>query len=65
MGNFEANGNSNSEVGHHMKKHHSRLSTILISLIFIAAAIAWLIHVPAGILITIIGGIVFGLTYKS
>ncbi len=63
MGNFEANGNS--EVKSHMKKHHSKLSTVLISLIFVAAAIAWLIHVPTGILITIIGGIVFGLTYKN
>lgn len=48
-----------------MKKHHSKLSTVLISLIFVAAAIAWLIHVPTGILLTIIGGIVFGLTYKN
>ena len=62
MGNFEANGNS--EVESH-KKHHSKLSTVLISLIFVAAAIAWLIHVPTGILLTIIGGIVFGLTYKN
>lgn len=63
MGNFETNGNS--EVESHMKKHHSKLSTVLISLIFVAAAIAWLIHVPTGILLTIIGGIVFGLTYKN
>ena len=63
MGNFEANGNS--EVESNMKKHHSKLSTVLISLIFVAAAIAWLIHVPTGILLTIIGGIVFGLTYKN
>lgn len=63
MGNFEANGNS--EVESYMKKHHSKLSTVLISLIFVAAAIAWLIHVPTGILLTIIGGIVFGLTYKN
>lgn len=45
-------------------KHHSTWSTVIVAVIFILAAIIWLFHVPAGIILTIIGGIVFGVTYK-
>jgi len=56
---------ADSEPSGQIKKHHSTGSTILISAIFVAAAIAWLFHVPSGIVMTIVGGVVFGITYKN
>ena len=61
MGNLETN--ETSEM-HKNIRHHSKFSTLIIVLIFVVAAITWLIHVPTGILLTVIGGVVFGLTYK-
>ncbi|MGN0406998.1 MAG: hypothetical protein ACI4EJ_01945 [Bacteroides sp.] len=61
MGDLETN--ETSEM-HKNIRHHSKFSTLIIVLIFVVAAITWLIHVPTGILLTVIGGVVFGLTYK-
>lgn len=45
-------------------KHHSKWSAALISVIFIAAAVTWLFNVPIGVMLTVIGGVIFGVTYR-
>lgn len=46
-------------------KGHSTLCTVIIILIFMAAAFCWLKSIVLGILLTILGGVVFGITYKG
>ncbi len=46
-------------------KGHSTVSTVFIGIIFAAAAVTWLFHWQMGLLLAVLGGLVFGLTFRG
>jgi hypothetical protein len=46
-------------------KHHTRLWTLVVTVIFVASGISWIFNFRLGLGLLILGGIVFGVTYKS
>lgn len=46
-------------------KHHTKIATVMIIIIFVAAAVAWMYKGSIGLALLILGGVVFGITYKK